>query len=222
MSDQINDIDTPKQDPVVHPLEEVLNSATHGIGAVLSFIGLVILVIRAVGNGGANQIFSFSIYGISLTALYLSSSLYHGLQNPRARKFFRVMDHSTIYLLIAGSYTPFLLVGVQGRLSWIMMIIIWALAFIGIAFKIFLINRFMKASVVVYLLMGWLSVVMLKELAANVPVGALIWLGIGGILYTVGVVFYSLKKIPYMHVVWHFFVLGGSFCHYMAVFIYLS
>ena len=222
MSNQKNNIDILKPDPVSHSREEMLNCITHGIGAILSFIGLVVLVKRAVGNGEANQIISFSIFGASLTALYISSSLYHGLRNPRTRKFFKVMDHSTIYLLIAGSYTPFLLVGVQGRLSWVMMIIIWALAFIGIGFKIFLINRFMKASVLVYLLMGWLSVVMLKELAANIPVGGLIWLGTGGILYTVGVAFYSLKKIPYMHVVWHFFVLGGSFCHYMAVFHYLS
>jgi hemolysin III len=211
-----------KPDHIPPPREEALLSATHGIGALFSLLGLVVLVTKAIDNGNNLQIVSFSIYGLTLTTLYLSSTLYHGLHTPKARKFFRVMDHSSIYLLIAGSYTPFLMVGMPGRLSWIMLIVIWGLALIGIAFKVFFIHRFLKTSVVVYVLMGWLSVIMLKEMAANIPLYGLIWLGTGGILYTVGVIFYSMKKIPYMHLVWHFFVLGGSFCHYMAVYLYLT
>lgn len=222
MQKQIKQKRTSKPDYIPPPREEFLLSITHGVGAFFSLVGLVVLVIRAIDNGNILQIVSFSIYGLTLTVLYLSSTLYHGLQTPKARKFFRVMDHSSIYLLIAGSYTPFLIVGMPGRLSWTMLIIIWALAFIGIAFKVFFIHRFLKTSVVVYVLMGWLSLVMLKDLAANIPLDGLIWLGTGGILYTVGVIFYSLKKTPYMHLVWHFFVLGGSFCHYMAVHLYLA
>jgi len=204
------------------PLEEALNSISHGIGALLGLVGLIILVRRAILFGDPLQIVSFSIYGVTLVLLYTASSLYHGLRNPRWKRFFKVMDHVNIYLLIAGSYTPFLLVGVQTQTSRVMFFVIWGLAFVGILFKVLFIHRFLKASVLVYVLMGWLSVVMIKEMIANIPLGGLIWLGAGGTAYTVGVVFYALKKVPYMHFVWHLFVLAGSICHYIGILNYLA
>jgi hemolysin III len=202
--------------------EEISHSITHGIGVALSIVGLVILVVRATGHGDVIQIVSFSIYGASLTLLYLASTLYHGIQYPPVKRLFRILDHASIYLLIAGSYTPFLLVGLRGKLGWTFLVMIWGLAILGVGFKTFFIHRFEKISVLVYIFMGWISLVMVKEMVANIPVGGLIWLAVGGVLYTVGVIFYALKKVPYMHMVWHVFVLGGSICHFFAVFLYLA
>ena len=128
----------------------------------------------------------------------------------------------SIFLLIAGSYTPFLLIPLRGRLGWILLAIIWTLAFLGVSFKVFFINRLQRISVAFYILMGWLSVVMVKEAVEVMPAGGLVWLAAGGIAYTVGVIFYAMKKTPYMHLVWHFFVLSGSTCHFLAVFLYLT
>ena len=202
--------------------EEIAHSITHGIGAGLSIAGLVVLVILAARRGDVYQIVSFSIYGATLFIMYLASTLYHGFQRPRVKRVFKVIDHASIYLLIAGTYTPFLLVGMRGRLGWTLLVIIWGLAVLGVGFKALFIQRFEKISVLGYILMGWLSVAMLKELWANIPVGGLIWLAAGGVAYTVGVIFYALKKIPYMHAIWHLFVLGGSLCHYFAVLLYLA
>lgn len=202
--------------------EEIAHSITHGVGAALSIAGLTLLVFLAARYGTPIQVVSFSIFGGSLTLLYLASTLYHGIQHPRAKHIFKILDHASIYLLIAGTYTPFLLVGLRGRWGWIFLAIIWGLALLGVAFKAFFINRFQRASVLGYVLMGWLSVVMLDKLLANIPTGGLIWIAAGGAFYTVGVIFYALQKIPYMHVVWHFFVLGGSLCHYLAVLLYLA
>jgi len=202
--------------------EEIAHSITHGIGAGLSIAGLTLLVALAVLYGNVYQIVSFSVYGSTLILLYLASTLYHGFQNPRLKRVFKVFDHASIYLLIAGTYTPFLLVGLRGRWGWTFLIIIWGLAILGVSFKALFIDRFHKLSVLAYILMGWLSVVMIKELLINISLGGLIWLGVGGVIYMVGVIFYALQKIPYMHVVWHFFVLGGSICHYIAVLLYLA
>ncbi|MEA3349059.1 MAG: hemolysin III family protein [Chloroflexota bacterium] len=201
--------------------EEITHAITHGLGAGLSIAGLVVLIILAAKRGDVYQIVSFSIYGATLFILYLASTLYHSFQSPRLKHIFQIIDHASIYLLIAGTYTPFLLVGMRGTLGWTLLIIIWGLAALGVSFKTMFIHRFEKLSLLAYILMGWLSVVMLKQLLANIPVGGLIWLGAGGAAYTVGVIFYALKKIPYMHAVWHLFVLGGSLCHYFAVFLYL-
>jgi len=204
------------------PGEEIIHSVTHGIGAGLSVVGLAWLVVRAVWYGNLYQIISFSIYGATLIILYLASTLYHGFQRRRVKQVFQIIDHAAIYLLIAGTYTPFLLVGLQGAWGWTLLVIVWGLAILGVSFKVLFFNRFEKLSVLAYVLMGWLSVVMLKELVAHIPVGGLIWLGVGGVVYTVGVIFYALRKIPYMHAVWHVFVLGGSICHYFAVLLYLA
>lgn len=202
--------------------EEIANSVTHGIGAGLSIAGLTLLVVLAVLNGNVIQTVSFSIYGATLIILYLASTLYHSFQNPQVKRVFKIIDHASIFLLIAGTYTPFLLVGVKGTWGWALLIIVWGLALLGVGFKAIFIHRFQKLSVLAYVLMGWLSVVVLKQMSANVPLGGLIWLGAGGVVYTLGVIFYALKKIPYTHAVWHVFVLGGSICHFFAVLLYLA
>mgnify|MGYP000543906258 CR=1 FL=1 len=201
--------------------EEIVNSITHGIGAALSVAGLTLLVVLAVLSGNVRQVVSFSIYGASLIILYLASTLYHSFQKPEVKRVLKIIDHAAIYLLIAGTYTPFLLVGVQGAWGWTMLVLIWGLAILGISFKVFFIHRFQKVSVMAYVLMGWLSVLIIKSLLENIAVGGLIWLAVGGAAYTVGVIFYAMKRIPYMHGVWHLFVLGGSICHYFAVLLYL-
>lgn len=202
--------------------EEIAHSVTHGIGAALSVAGLTLLVVLAVWNGDTYQIISFSIYGASLVILYLASTLYHGFQHPKVKRVFKILDHASIYLLIAGTYTPFLLVSLRGKLGWTLLAVIWGMALLGVGFKALFIERFQKLSVLGYILMGWLCVVAIRELWVNIPLGGLILLAVGGVFYMVGVVFYALQKIPYMHLVWHFFVLGGSICHYFAVLLYLT
>ena len=202
--------------------EEIAHSITHGIGVGLSIAGLVILVVMAARRGDAYQIVSFSIYGATLIILYLASTLYHGFRHPRVKQVFRIIDHASIFLLIAGTYTPFLIVGIRGPLGWTLLAIVWGLAVLGVSFKALFIHRFQKLSVLAYIMMGWLCVVAFKEMLENIPMDGLIWLGVGGAAYTVGVIFYALRKIPYMHAIWHIFVLGGSICHYFAVLFYLA
>ena len=202
--------------------EEIFHSITHGIGSGLSIAGLTLLLVLAILFGDVYQIVSFSIFGASLVLLYLSSTLYHGFQQPRVKHIFKIFDHVSIYLLIAGTYTPFLLIGLGGSTGWTMLFIVWGIALFGIVFKVLFIERFQVLSVVTYLLMGWLCVFVFREMVASIPLGAIIWLTIGGLFYTVGVIFYALQKIPYMHAVWHFFVLGGSICHFFAVLLYLA
>ncbi len=202
--------------------EEIANSVTHGIGAGLSIAGLTLLVVLAVMNGNITQIVSFSIYGATLVILYLASTLYHSFQQPRVKKVFRIFDHAAIFLLIAGTYTPFLLVGVRGTMGWTLLLVVWGLALLGVGFKALFINRFQKVSVLAYILMGWLSVIAIREMIANIPLGGLIWLAAGGGVYTLGIIFYMLKKYRYTHTVWHVFVLGGSICHYFAILFYLA
>jgi len=202
--------------------EEIAHSVTHGIGTGLSIAGLTILLVLAILYGDVYQIVSFSIYGAALIFLYLASTLYHSFQHPRVKHVFKVIDHSAIYLLIAGTYTPFLLVAIRGLWGWTLMVIVWGLAILGISLKTLFIHRFQTLSVLAYILLGWLSVVATKELLASIPLGGLIWLALGGVVYTVGVIFYAAKKIPYTHAIWHLFVLGGSICHYFAILLYLA
>ena len=202
--------------------EEIAHSITHGVGVALSVAGLTVLLVLAVLYGNAYQIVSFSIYGATLIFLYLASTLYHSFQNPRLKGVFQIIDHSAIYLLIAGSYTPFLLVAIRGVWGWTLLVIIWGLAILGVSFKTLFIHRFEKLSVLTYILMGWLCVVALNELLVSIPLGGLIWLAAGGVVYTLGVIFYAMHRIPYTHAVWHVFVLGGSICHYFAVLFYLT
>jgi len=202
--------------------EEIFHGVSHGIGTGFSIAGLTLLVVLAVLYGNTSQVVSFSIYGATLIILYLASTLYHSFQHPDVKQVFKRVDHASIYLLIAGTYTPFLLVGIRGTWGWALFIVIWSLALIGISFKILFVHRFKKLSVLTYILMGWLCVVAVNQMLTNIPTGGLIWLAAGGVIYTVGVVFYVQKQTPYTHAVWHIFVLAGSACHFFAVLLYLA
>lgn len=197
--------------------EELANAVTHGAGFVLSVTGFVILLVLAALRGSAWHIVSCAIYGATLVCLYAASTLYHGIPSPRLKRALRIFDHSAIYLLIAGTYTPFLLVNMRGGWGWSLFGVVWGLALAGILLKFWFVDRFQILSTTVYLLMGWLAVIAARPLLMMVPRAGLVWLLAGGLLYTSGVVFYAWKRIPYNHVIWHVFVLAGSTCHYFAV-----
>ncbi|MEW5825342.1 MAG: hemolysin III family protein [Candidatus Bipolaricaulota bacterium] len=201
--------------------EEIANSVTHGVGAVLSLVGTVFLVARAVRGGTGLHVASVAIYGATLFLLHLSSTLYHALQAPGAKRVFWVFDHCSIYLLIAGTYTPFLLLSLWGRWGLTLLIAIWALAAAGIVLKAVFIGRLRRLSVLFYVLMGWMIVVAAREAWLRVPHAALAYVAAGGLSYTVGIAFYAWKRLPFHHAVWHLFVLGGSVCHYVAILLYL-
>ncbi|MCB9008142.1 MAG: hemolysin III family protein [Ardenticatenaceae bacterium] len=197
--------------------EEIANSVTHGIGAGLSVAGLTLLVALAAIYGDVWRVVSFSIYGSSLVLLYLASTLYHSIQHPKVKRILRIFDHSAIYLLIAGTYTPFTLVSMRGPWGWTLFGVVWGLALLGIAFKTVFIGRYEKWATAAYVLMGWLVVIAFKEMLVTVPPGGIVWLVIGGVVYTLGVLFYAWEKLPYNHAIWHLFVLGGSICHFFAI-----
>ena len=201
--------------------EEIANSVTHGIGALLSVLATAILLHEAAVSGTTLHVISFSIYGASLFLLHLSSTLYHALRPPEAKKVFWIFDHCSIYLLIAGTYTPFLLLSLWGKWGLTLMIAIWSLAILGIVYKSLFIGRMRRVSVALYLVMGWLIVVAGRELWLKVPHQALAYVVGGGLCYTVGIVFFSWKRLPYNHAIWHLFVLGGSVLHYLAILLYL-
>jgi hemolysin III len=197
--------------------EEIANSITHGIGALLSIVGLVFLIILAVSKGDAWNIVGFAIFGGTLILLYTASTLYHGLAKTPATKVFQILDRSAIFLLISGSYTPFLLDGLRGVWGWSLLGVIWGLSILGITLNSIWPNRVRKISLAVYLLMGWLIILNIKGLSANVQQASIILLIIGGLSYSGGVVFFAWKKLPFNHMVWHLFVLLGSVSHYFAV-----
>jgi len=196
--------------------EEIFNSITHGVGALLSIAALVVLVAFASAKGDAWEIVSFSIYGFTLFFLYLSSTLYHSVIYEKAKKVFRVFDHVSIYLLIAGSYTPITLVAMRGTWGWTVFGVIWGLALIGIALNIISLEKTKVVSTALYILMGWILIIALKPMLQMMPPGLFAWLLAGGILYTFGVIFYVCKKIPFNHGIWHMFVLGGSVLHFLG------
>lgn len=197
--------------------EEIANGITHGLGAALSIAGLAVLVALAAVYGTVWHIVSFSIFGASLIILYTASTLYHSIQIPQARPVLRIIDHASIFLLIAGTYTPFLLTALRGPLGWWLLGIVWGIALLGIVFKVFFIGRWEVVSTLAYVGMGWLCMVAFKQMLAVVPPAGVAWLVAGGIVYTVGVIFYALQRVPYSHTIWHLFVLGGSVCHFFAV-----
>jgi len=205
------------QDPFYTLEEEIANSVTHGIGAALAVAGLTSLVLLAVIYGDAWRVVSFTIYGSSLIILYLGSTLYHSLQHPRAKRVFRTLDHTSIYVLIAGTYTPFLLIGARGTSSWTMLAIVWTMALAGIIWKIFFLGRLEVLATIMYVFMGWMGVFAFRQILSNLPPLGVTLLFAGGIVYTVGVIFYAWEKLPYNHAIWHLFVLGGSICHFFAI-----
>jgi hemolysin III len=201
--------------------ERWANVATHAMGLVLSVGAGAALIIASIWRGSVWHIVGCSIFAASLILLYCSSTLYHVFTGPRVKRVFRALDHSAIYILIAGTYTPFTLVSLRGGWGWSLFGVLWGLALGGVVLKIFLVGRFPVLSTAVYVLMGWIGVIALKPLVSAVSLRGLLWLLAGGILYTGGVLFYAAKRMPYNHAVWHLFVLGGSICHYGAVLFYV-
>lgn len=201
--------------------EELANSITHGIGIALSLAAVVVLVALAGREGNLWKILSFSIYGGSLILLYTASTLYHSFEDQKIKHYLKIFDHAAIYLLIAGTYTPFMLVMLRESIGWILFGVVWSLALLGIVFKLFFVGRFQIISTLIYLVMGWMVAFAFKPMIDNIPEGGLAWLLVGGISYSLGVIFYLWKKIPYHHAIWHLFVLGGSICHFFAVFFYV-
>jgi hemolysin III len=202
--------------------EEIANSVTHGAGLVAFAIGLPILVATAAERGDAMQVLGCSVFATCLVLLYAASTIYHALPPSRAKRIFRVADHIAIYLVIAGSYTPFLLGVLRGPFGWTLCAVVWGLAALGILHKLLLGMRFPHLSTAFYLAMGWLAVVAIGPITNHVPSGGLAWLAAGGLLYTTGVVFYAWDRLRYGHMVWHLFVLAGSACHFVAVLNYAT
>lgn len=201
--------------------EEIANGITHGIGAVLSVAGLTLMVLLAVTQGDMARITSALVYGMSLILLFVTSTLYHSFQSPRIKSIFQILDHCAIYLLIAGTYTPVLLISLRGAWGYSLMAIIWSLALFGIFFKVLWREQFPKLSLLLYILMGWLIIVASTQMFANIPTGGLVLLLMGGVIYTAGTLFFVWDRIPYNHAIWHLFVLGGSICHFLAIYRYV-
>ncbi|MFO7816622.1 MAG: hemolysin III family protein [Desulfovibrionales bacterium] len=199
------------------PGEELANSLTHGLGFVLSVAGLVVLEVLASAHGDIWHVVSFAVFGTSLVLLYLSSTLYHAFRNPEIKHFFKKMDHSAIFMLIAGTYTPFMLINLRGPWGWTIFGVIWGLALFGIILKFLRIHHLKRLSLVLYLGMGWMCVIALKEMLENVPVSGLYLLLAGGLCYSGGVFFYVWKRLRYGHALWHLFVLAGSVLHFFSV-----
>jgi hemolysin III len=201
--------------------EELAHSITHGVGLLAAVAGLVVLVVLAAATGDPWRIAACSIYASTLVLLYAASTLYHALSPTRARRVFQVLDHSAIFLLIAGTYTPFALVLLRGSWGWTLLAIVWGLALIGVVMKAVFGARWPIVSTALYIGMGWTAVIAVKPLIAHVPLGGIAWLVAGGLAYTGGVVFYAWTRLRYSHAVWHVFVLAGSVCHYIAVVFYV-
>ncbi|MHC4766248.1 MAG: PAQR family membrane homeostasis protein TrhA [Planctomycetota bacterium] len=197
--------------------EEIAHAITHGVGLLLSVAGLTILVVFATLRGEAWHIVSCSIYGSTLVLLYAASTFYHALPAPRAKAVFRVLDHAAIYVLIAGTYTPFTLVNLRGGWGWALFGVVWGLAIFGVVLEAVARQRVRVLSLVLYLGLGWLAAIAVKPLFDSVGAGGLALLLLGGLAYTGGVVFYCWQRLPYHHAIWHIFVLAGSVFHYFAV-----
>ena len=204
--------------PHHHAREELANALTHGLGATAALAGGAILVTLAALHGDAWQLSASIVFGISLLALYVASTLYHSIHHPVVKGRLKVFDHCAIYVLIAGTYTPFTLIGLRGPVGWWLFAMIWTLALAGVVFKLFYTGRFKKLSTLIYLAMGWLILVAAKPLFVALDAWTLGWLIAGGLSYTLGTVFYHRPSLRYSHAIWHLFVLGGSVCHYIAVY----
>lgn len=211
-----------KIEPTVYPiLEEKINVLTHAIGFLLSVVALVLLVVKSSINGTIWHIVSFSIYGASLIILYAASTLFHNAKNLKIRKRLNIFDHASIYILIAGTYTPFTLVTLNGTIGWVLFGITWGIALTGVVLKLFFTGKYDKISTIAYVLMGWIIVFAFKPLLNNLPFEGVVWLVLGGIAYTIGAFLYSIKRLSFNHAIFHVFVLIGSFCHFIAVYFYV-
>ncbi|PNQ72529.1 hemolysin III family protein [Hanstruepera neustonica] len=201
-------------------LEEQLNAISHGIGALLGIAALVLLIVY---NTQQTEwgLFSVIVYGISIIVLFTASTLYHAIKREKHKHYFRVLDHISIYLLIAGTYTPVTLIALENSYGWPMFWVVWGIAALGLILKIFFTGKFEIFSVLLYLAMGWLVVFDFTYLSESLGPNGVLWLFAGGLAYTLGIVFYAIERIPYNHVIWHLFVLGGAICHFFMVFWYI-
>lgn len=203
---------------------EKLNSITHLVGAVLALVGFGVLLTISIQEHNPLLIISFTIFGFTLILLYTMSTLYHSFHPPKLKKIFQKFDHVSIYLLIAGTYTPYMLVSLRGSNGLIMLTLIWVMALIGLLLDIFIPKRIEWLQVLIYLVMGWICTLNFSELRVAIPTAGIVWLTLGGIAYTVGIVFYvldNLKKLRHAHGIWHLFVLSGSICHFISIVAYV-
>ena len=202
--------------------EEVANAVTHGLGAAVRVAALVLLIVCSSMKGTVWHVVSFTIYGITMLLLYTNSTMVHALKEGKAKDLFEFFDHSSIYLFIAGTYTPFLFVAVRGTLGWSLFGVIWGIAIAGVIFKAFFTKKFLFMSTIFYIAMGWLIVIAWQPLVAAIPSGGIVLLVAGGLMYTLGTLFYVWRGFPYHHAIWHVFVLAGSILHFFAVLLYLT
>jgi hemolysin III len=217
-------VETVKLEKLPHletPAEEIASMLTHAAGGLLSAVGLTLLVIFASSAGDARRIVAVSIFGASLVLMYFASTCYHSVRSPRTKRLLRIVDHAAIYVLIAGTYTPILLVSMRGVWGWSLFGVVWGLAVAGVILKLFFVDRFAIASTTMYVAMGWLVVIAAKPLLASLPLPGVIWLLAGGLCYTGGVAFYLWDRLPFNHAIWHLFVIAGSVCHFLAVLFYV-
>jgi hemolysin III len=201
--------------------EEIANSITHGIGGLLSMAGLVILIVFSSLYGSAWHIVSFTLFGITMVLLYTASTLVHSFPAGKAKDVFEILDHSAIYFFIAGSYTPFLFIAVKGWVGWTLFGIVWGLAIIGTVFKAFFVKKYVFFSTLMYVIMGWLIVFAWNQITENVAYDGVVLLVIGGVLYTIGAIFYVWRGFKYHHAIWHLFVLAGTILHFFSILFYL-
>ncbi|MEC6747295.1 hemolysin III family protein [Marinilactibacillus sp. XAAS-LB27] len=199
---------------------EVLNAITHGLGVILSITGLIFLVRKGLEMGGVVEVTSYIVYGSTLILLYLCSTLYHSLTFTKAKQFFRVLDHCSIFLLIAGTYTPYTLITISGRLGILLTVMIWSIALLGVIYKTVWFKKFQGLSVWLYIIMGWISLFFLNYLYQGLGTTGFIWLVAGGLSFTIGAIFYRMKYVKFMHVVWHLFVLAGTVCMFFSIYLY--
>lgn len=200
--------------------EETLNALTHGFGALLGIAGLILLIVFQ-QNKTPFSLFSVIVYGLSIIILFSASTLYHWVKNDKLKHYFRILDHISIYLLIAGTYTPVALITLNTSLGWELFWIEWGITFLGIILKVFFTGRFEFVSVLLYLILGWLVVIDYAALSHAIGSNGTLLLFAGGLSYTVGIIFYALERIPYSHVIWHLFVLSGAICHYFLILFYV-
>ena len=215
---QMKDIEAQK---CYSPAEERINIVSHAAGFVLSIVALVFLVVHANRHGNLWHIVSFGIFGTSLVTLYAASTFYHGAKESKSRNRLHILDHASIYVLIAGTYTPFTLITLNGTVGWVIFGVSWGLALTGITLKLFFTGKYDLISTIMYVGMGWVIIFAIKPLIHNLPLAGLLWLFAGGIAYTTGAMLYSIDKIKFNHAIFHLLVLTGSACHFMSVFFYV-
>lgn len=201
--------------------EEIANAVTHGVGVVLSIAALVLLIVFASLYGDIAHIISFTVYGITLVIMFTCSTLLHSFPSGRVKNIFEILDHSAIYLFIAGTYTPLMVIIVDGMHGWLLLSIVWGMAIAGIVFKVFFVKRFIVISTLLYIAMGWMVIFVLNPIVAKIETAGLVLLILGGVLYTIGTIFYVWRTFHFHHAVWHLFVLAASTLHFFSILMYV-